>query len=1367
LRCTGFRLLALSFLISLAALARPLPAPAQQTNNGELRAVPAPKKVVIDGNLDDWDLSGQILICYDLARLADVYSVRAAAMYDATHLYLSFRFKDKTPLVNYVDPKAEPNGGWKSDSVELRMKTDRVAHLECWYYTGRKEPAMTIHYGMWNRTDPDYADLNDAIAAGAREAFLADQDGRGYVQEVAIPWKLITRDGHALKAGDTFALTIGVNWGSAAAARSPADYVPPEHRYVDLINLASPQREFIWTNAKAWGTVKLLPHGKLAPSPSLEQLSLIEEELKREYATEGPVPLHYQMPYEGGATLVIEKPDGTRVRNLIGDYPRKAGTQVDFWDGLDDDGRPVEPGTYRWRGLCHRPFDVLYEFAYGNPGKPPYQNAAGTGAWLANHDNPMAVAADAQRVYVAAPQSEGATTLLAVDYRGQRQWGHGNISGGPMARYGKYLYMLVGGDMYHPFVPDGEVHITRLDPADGKYIPFADGKYSHKIAEIPADMTQWPGYKLLRPEGETVAAHGFDANWCLHQNMGLAAAKDRLYASVHHQNQVVVVDPDKGEAMGQISVDRPAGLATGARGAVYALSGRRVVKIEEGGTPTVVVAKGLAAPVGLATDREGNLYVSDWGAAMCVQVFSPQGQRLRTIGRVGGRPLVGAYDPHGMFRPWGLAVDRQDHLWVAEYDLTPRRVSVWDTRTGQFVREFCGTTWYAAVGAYVNAINPRQAFVLGNTCELDWQKGLWRVTGTLWRETRPESLFGLNREGQKMEVVRHQGRDLLIATGGGFSCIAELGPCGAKPLAAMGSIGIFWRLGYAWPDLVLRHLTETPEKLAELKKKFPGMFNGRGPAYPYLGFLVQTPWVKSQFLWVDQNGDGLVQESEIRFYSREDLGSLPLSPGGWRAGFGPDLSVYMATFNSDPAGRSLELWKLPVTHWNRVGAPVYDVKSARRIASVPSRGGGGPSTWTDSQGNTVTIEGGPLRMFSSQGKLLWSYPSPWTGVGGSHSAPRSKRGRTIGENYVLGSVRVNSSIGEVFAINANLGERYLLTTDGLYLGSLFQDGRGAPDSLPETPRRGMSISGCSAGGESFGGEFFRNPVDGKAYLGGSVASCREASVIAQVTGLESIRRLTATTFQFTPEQHARAARLLGERAQREAAAKSLAIAYTKKPATGAPGYDVFDWSSDRRVARWSFDPRHAAEAAWTYDEKNLYLCVRSVMDDTPMINGGNDVRTLFKTGDAIEFELRTRPNNDDRQVIEGDLRLLVSVFEKKPVAVLYRYKVPGTKQPVEFTSPVGTTRIDQVEVLADAQIAIDRSPAGYSVRAAIPLAALHFAPAAGKTYRGDIGIVYSDKTGAIDELRMCWANPVNGMVNDLSTEARITPATWGRFTIEE
>ena len=358
------------------------------------------------------------------------------------------------------------------------------------------------------------------------------------------------------------------------------------------------------------------------------------------------MPLRYQMPYDGGATLVIEKPDGTRVRNLIGDYPRKAGTQVDFWDGMDDDGHPVGPGTYRWRGLCHRPFDVLYEFAYGNPGNPPYQNAAGTGAWLANHDNPMAVAADEQRIYIAAPQSEGATTLLAVDYHGQRQWGHGNISGGPMVRYGKYLYMLVGGDMYHPFVPDGEVHITRLDPADGKYVALRrrqiqpqnrrDSRRYGPVARLQAPPARGRncGRPRLRRRLVPAPEHGTGCGQGSPVRLA-STTRTRLWWSTR----------TKAKPSGQISLERPAGLAADASGAVYALSGRRVVKIEEGGAATVIVAKGLAAPVGLATDRQGNLYVSDWGAAMCVQVFSPQGQRLRTIGRVGGRPLVGAYDP--------------------------------------------------------------------------------------------------------------------------------------------------------------------------------------------------------------------------------------------------------------------------------------------------------------------------------------------------------------------------------------------------------------------------------------------------------------------------------------------------------------------------------------------------------------------------------------------------------------------------------------------------------------------------------------------------------------------------------------------------
>jgi hypothetical protein len=384
----------------------------------------------------------------------------------------------------------------------------------------------------------------------------------------------------------------------------------------------------------------------------------------------------------------------------------------------------------------------------------------------------------------------------------------------------------------------------------------------------------------------------------------------------------------------------------------------------------------------------------------------------------------------------------------------------------------------------------------------------------------------------------------------------------------------------------------------------------------------------------------------------------------------------------------------------------------------------------------------------------------------SHSAPRSRRGRIIGESYVQGFAPLTNGVGEIFCLNANLGERYLLTTDGLYIGALFQDTRGAPDTLPEMPRRGVSINGCTTGGESFGGEFFLNPLDGKVYIGGPVSLGRETSVLGQVAGLDAIRRLPDMMVTYTPEQRAEAERLRAERAQREAAAMTLAVVRLKRPVIGVPEQGDFDWN-DRRVAKWSFDARHAAEATWAYDDENLYLCVRGVPDDTPMVNGGNDVNTLFKTGDAIEFDLRTQPSRDDKEVIEGDLRLVMSVFEKKPVVVVYRYKAPGAGNPVVFSSPVGKLQVDQVAVLSEARAVFDRHPRGYTLRATVPLASLGFAPVAGRKYRGDIGVIYSDKTGTVNELRMYWANQVSGMVNDLPTEARIVPGTWGRFVVEE
>jgi len=105
------------------------------------------RKVVINGKLDDWDLSGQTLMCYDIETLRDVYSVEVAMMYDADNVYFALHWKDPNPMSNSHDPHYQAAKGWAGDSVQIRFKTDRIAHVTAWYYAARKEPTIQIDYG--------------------------------------------------------------------------------------------------------------------------------------------------------------------------------------------------------------------------------------------------------------------------------------------------------------------------------------------------------------------------------------------------------------------------------------------------------------------------------------------------------------------------------------------------------------------------------------------------------------------------------------------------------------------------------------------------------------------------------------------------------------------------------------------------------------------------------------------------------------------------------------------------------------------------------------------------------------------------------------------------------------------------------------------------------------------------------------------------------------------------------------------------------------------------------------------------------------------------------------------------------------------
>lgn len=286
-------------------------APGQQsTQTVGMHAPPAPGTVVVDGRLDDWDLSGTRLMCYDVATLRDRYSAQAAIMHDAEHFYVSLRWKDPTPMVNRYQPIVESGQAWKADCVQLRIKTDRIANVDCWYSTDEARPAMSIAYGVASHArenDPDAANLDDALAAGARQAFLEDADGKGYIQEIAIPWKLLTRDGHALKTGEAMQCGVELLWGKD----SGRDF--PVHRFADNV---SPRARsggiFFWVGPDAWGQVMLEPRGNLRlPPQALKETPAVE--------LSGPIEIAFDLPKAGYVTIAIDDDAGNRVRNLVGE----------------------------------------------------------------------------------------------------------------------------------------------------------------------------------------------------------------------------------------------------------------------------------------------------------------------------------------------------------------------------------------------------------------------------------------------------------------------------------------------------------------------------------------------------------------------------------------------------------------------------------------------------------------------------------------------------------------------------------------------------------------------------------------------------------------------------------------------------------------------------------------------------------------------------------------------------------------------------------------------------------------------------------------------------------------------------------------
>jgi ferric-dicitrate binding protein FerR (iron transport regulator) len=227
--------------------------------------------VVIDGRLDEWaDVPGFRSWLGGDRTAAE--SVEGRMMYDAERLYIAARVSDPAPLVNRINPELDPNDGWRGGGLQVRLSTDRaqgwpvnanapnyyamrslqpeeaekqaaespkLAHLTMWYHAPSQRPCLTIQYGM----------MTGGLAvnpSGFEGAFARAEDGRGYILEYAIPWRLLHADLDPPQPGDV----LGVNWQVMFSDKGGRLW---RTQVLDVRNGAEPERIYTWERAATWG----------------------------------------------------------------------------------------------------------------------------------------------------------------------------------------------------------------------------------------------------------------------------------------------------------------------------------------------------------------------------------------------------------------------------------------------------------------------------------------------------------------------------------------------------------------------------------------------------------------------------------------------------------------------------------------------------------------------------------------------------------------------------------------------------------------------------------------------------------------------------------------------------------------------------------------------------------------------------------------------------------------------------------------------------------------------------------------------------------------------------------------------------------
>jgi hypothetical protein len=1400
----------LLFMACLLALLLASLALATETENQGLRVVPAPGKVVIDGNLGDWDLSAGIFACGDVEHLRDQFALWMHAMADADNLYLVARWKDPTPLNN---PETAGGHGFNGDCLQVRfiLFPDTPDATTTWWDFWRDARGVFVVERGWPgpRNGVPINPLERLTLEEEKsvtQACKVDADGAGYAQEIAIPWKLLSVAGRAPKVGEAFRMTVEPNFTAGSFGRiTIKDLFDPQ--------VKSPDRIFTFRAYKHWGFATRFAEGKVAPQPvrladnrtfpvTLRngQPSVDWTGVVRKFEWPGFKPVTFTTPADGAVSLNILDANGRVVRHLLNADTRKAGTYTVQWDGLTDatyrtPGMPVPAGAYTWKAITHPGAKMTFRGAAVVGGRMPWQ-ASPKDYWLGDHGVPSAVVTDGERMYLACNGAEGGRHLLAADFQGNLLWGLQNTTGAADPEF----IAVADGVVYvlHPKArwANGPGTITRADAKTGAYVPWP-GTRSHILslgtiwpegqtganhftgiavrdgkvfltasdpAFFPEDIVDWKAFIALLKGGTPLARRVFEqirpeTITRLDQFLAGRVTQEQAFATWNggprFDNEAVIAMTNLLSAA-DVAPDT-AKLSPAAR----ALANRRY--LEAAFAPAI---RPLPADAFVVLDVATGKVVNTWplplGGALAVETNN------RVYALAGGTSVV-AIDPatgktstvvNGLQNASSLAVDAGKlYVSVGAPDMQVQIFTTRGKKAGAIGRKggrisvgpWQADGMYAPAGVAVD--REGKLWVMEHDRHPK-RVSLWNLKdGTLVKD-----FFGPTHYGASGGAINPRDPNLMVGVG----CEWRIDPTTGKAVC----VGTFDRNYHEFATFregTNGHLylyTNTADHLVGGLQVWErlGDANYIKRAELRVGGNFRTAAGHSE-LWVDVNGDGQEQPAEVQ---GQDSALFYSGSNGWSVNLGPDLTVYVF----DMIDKKLKA--LPAAGFTACGAPKYDLAALRPMPDAMSAGyelnSGCALPSADNKSILLNLRdknhpaGWLWECFDlASGALKWTYPNPYFQVHGSHNAPPPDQGLFRGAFGPVGAVTVPGA-GDAWIINGNVGEWNVLTAEGYYLSRLF-NGNIFEQQWPEAAIPGSDMTnvppGC--GGEDFGGSVTQ-ATDGKIYI----QSGKMALWNLALTGLESTAipggAVTMTEADVKQAQAFREAAL-----QAASAGSKVVIKRTTATLTGNLNADfktcpVLEYQKvdDARV-----------RTALAHDDTRLYIGWE-VRDSTPWINGATDIAQMYACGDTVDLQLGADPAANPRRADakKGDLRLSIGNYKGKPTAVLYKF-VSDDKRPRTFTSGViQGYQVDWVDVLAEADVKVKVEKDRYTVEAAIPLASLGLTAAPGTILRGDVGVTHGEPSGTRTKLRTYWSNQQTGLVDDVVFELKLTPANWGEMTLE-